>query len=272
MGTVVLRVRSPGMRSLRALASLGAALLPLGALAMTAGPPAGAQTSVTTGFSPQDMNSAASGAVQNLAEGNNEVFELQTSSSSPTLPTSADPLASQLDVTIPKSELTPAKIATISSTLSRLGGTQRTGSSTSATVMPNADNYGYGATLQCAEAGHYYSWSDRNGTLSEAYQCSKNLVNWGFKISPSLCSAIVGPVNELGMAWYRNGKRQPNNAGHPHSFCLGPVSYHYHGTFRPVAHGDTLNYGDVFKFDLDVGGGIVGPASLTIHGKVHLVR
>ncbi|MET8721896.1 MULTISPECIES: hypothetical protein [Streptomyces] len=93
------------------------------------------------------------------------------------------------------------------------------------------------------------SWSDANGTLAARFNCHYSNINWGFKISARLQSIITSNVNESGVSWWRNGKRMPKNAGH----VVGK-SYHFHGTLKPVKHGDHVQFQDYMTFRVRIGG------------------
>jgi hypothetical protein len=93
------------------------------------------------------------------------------------------------------------------------------------------------------------SWSDANGTLAARFNCHYSTINWGFKISARLQSIITSNVNESGVSWWRNGKRMPKNAGH----VVGK-SYHFHGTLKPVKHGDHVQFQDYMTFRVRIGG------------------
>ncbi len=203
-------------------------------------------------------------AVTNTQRGNSEVFTVvpRGPSSPGEWTDAAGAESSELNVSIPLSELDLSNISQIDKDLSAvlLPATPQAPSSASRPL----NEYGYGVTIGCAENGHYYSWSDSDGTLSLAQQCSKAVVNWGFQISPELGSLIVSPVDEMGMAWYKNHKRQPSNSPH----LDVPWDYFFHGTFNPVGdNGVLLNYGDIFDFTIDIDG-IAGSADLVINGQV----
>ncbi|QLI99624.1 hypothetical protein HZZ00_00620 [Streptomyces sp. NEAU-sy36] len=93
------------------------------------------------------------------------------------------------------------------------------------------------------------SWSDANGTLAARFNCPYSNINWGFKISARVQSVITSNVNESGVSWWRNGKRMPKNAGH----VVGK-SYHFHGTLKPVKHGDHVQFQDYMTFRVRIGG------------------
>ncbi|WP_186785459.1 hypothetical protein [Streptomyces misionensis] len=93
------------------------------------------------------------------------------------------------------------------------------------------------------------TWSDANGTLAARFNCHYSNINWGFKISARLQSVITSNVNESGVSWWRNGKRMPKNAGH----VVGR-SYHFHGTLKPVKHGDHVQFQDYMTFRVRIGG------------------
>jgi len=202
--------------------------------------------------------------VTNTEQGESEIFTV-VPPGSPGSDASADvPAAarSELNISIPLDQLDTAKISQIDKDLSAV-------LPPAATQVPDPavrplNDYGYGVTIGCAENGHYYKWSDGDGTLHLAQQCSKAVVNWGYQISPGLGSLIVSSVDEMGMAWYKNHKKQPSNAPHPNE----PWDYFFHGTFNPVGdNGVLLNYGDIFDFTIDIDG-IAGPADLVVNGQV----
>jgi len=93
------------------------------------------------------------------------------------------------------------------------------------------------------------SWSDANGTLAARFNCHYSNINWGFKISARVQSIITGNVNESGVHWWRNGKAMPKNAGH----VVGR-SYHFHGTLKPVTHGNHVQFQDYMTFPVRIGG------------------
>ncbi len=118
------------------------------------------------------------------------------------------------------------------------------------------------AYLSC---GNDLSNSDSNGTLTLQYNCSTKTrtVPWGYNLSAAVRKIVVGTVAEDGLRWWKNGSSMPKNAGH-----VVAAGYHFHGTMKPVANGNTLDYQDVFKFRHNVGSG--GSAVLTFAGTVHL--
>lgn len=101
------------------------------------------------------------------------------------------------------------------------------------------------------------SWSDSNGTLHARFNCKYNTINWGYRISPQVRSIITGKVNERGVSWWKNGTRMPKNAGH-----VVDKSYHFHGTLKPVRHGDVVQFQDYMTFRVRIGGR-TGTGSIT---------
>lgn len=93
------------------------------------------------------------------------------------------------------------------------------------------------------------SWSDARGTLHARFNCHHSNINWGYRISARVRAVITGPVHEQGVSWWRNGKRMPRNAGH----VVGK-NYLFHGTLKPVHHGDHVQFQDFMKFRVNVGG------------------
>ncbi|MFJ4919538.1 hypothetical protein [Streptomyces sp. NPDC088725] len=110
------------------------------------------------------------------------------------------------------------------------------------------------ATLRCDKNP---SWSDARGTLSARFNCHHSTINWGYKISARLRAAITGRVTEKGVSWWNNKKRKPDNAGH----VVGKT-YHFHGTLKPVKHGDDVQFQDHMTFRVNIGGK-TGTAALT---------
>lgn len=101
-------------------------------------------------------------------------------------------------------------------------------------------------TLRCDKNP---TWHDPRGSLSARFNCHHSTINWGFKISGKVKSVITGPVHEQGVSWWRNGKRQPRNAGH-----VVNKHYHFHGTLKPVRHGDRVQFQDYMTFRVNIGG------------------
>ncbi|ASU82577.1 hypothetical protein CDO52_07070 [Nocardiopsis gilva YIM 90087] len=101
-------------------------------------------------------------------------------------------------------------------------------------------------TLRCDKNPR---WSDARGTLSARFNCHHNTINWGYKISSKVKSIITGKVHERGVAWWKNGRRMPKNAGH----VVGK-SYHFHGTLKPVKHNNVVQFQDYMTFRVRVGG------------------
>ncbi|WP_066956420.1 hypothetical protein [Streptomyces lushanensis] len=110
------------------------------------------------------------------------------------------------------------------------------------------------ATLRCDRNP---SWSDANGTLHARFNCKYSTINWGYKISARVKSFITSKVNERGVSWWNNGTRKPRNAGH----VVGK-SYHFHGTLKPVRHGDHVQFQDYMTFRVNIGGR-TGTGSIT---------
>ncbi|WEH33218.1 hypothetical protein PZB75_07390 [Streptomyces sp. AM 4-1-1] len=102
------------------------------------------------------------------------------------------------------------------------------------------------ATLRCDKNP---SWSDARGTLSARFNCHHSTINWGYRISAKLRAVITGKVTEQGVSWWSNGRRKPRNAGH----VVGK-SYHFHGTLKPVRHGDHVQFQDHMTFRVNIGG------------------
>ncbi|MFD7918945.1 hypothetical protein ACFV3R_06965 [Streptomyces sp. NPDC059740] len=102
------------------------------------------------------------------------------------------------------------------------------------------------ATLRCDRNP---SWSDANGTLAARFNCHYSTINWGYRISARVRSVITSSVHESGVSWWRNGHRQPKNAGH----VVG-ASYHFHGTLKPVRHGNHVQFQDYMTFRVRIGG------------------
>ncbi len=93
------------------------------------------------------------------------------------------------------------------------------------------------------------SWSDVRGTLHARFNCHKSTINWGYQVSRQVQAIITGPVREVGVSWWRNGKSQPRNAGH-----TVVASYLMHGTLNPVNHGDHVQFQDYMTFRVNFGG------------------
>jgi hypothetical protein len=101
-------------------------------------------------------------------------------------------------------------------------------------------------TLRCDKNP---SWSDSNGTLNARFNCRYSTINWGYKISQRVQSIISGRVVEQGVSWWKNGKRMPRNAGH-----VTGKNYHFHGTLKPVVHGNNVHFQDYMTFRVNIGG------------------
>ncbi len=101
------------------------------------------------------------------------------------------------------------------------------------------------------------SWSDARGTLHARFNCHHSTINWGYQISPKVRAVITGKVHETGVSWWRNGTRHPKNAGH----VVG-AGYLFHGTLKPVTHGDHVQFQDHMTFRVNIGGR-TGTGSLT---------
>ncbi|MDI5964972.1 hypothetical protein [Streptantibioticus silvisoli] len=93
------------------------------------------------------------------------------------------------------------------------------------------------------------SWSDARGTLHARFNCHAHTVNWGYLISARVRAVITGPVTEAGVSWWRDGKRQPKNAGH----VVG-AGYLFHGTLKPVNHDQHVQFQDYLTFRIEIGG------------------
>lgn len=115
------------------------------------------------------------------------------------------------------------------------------------------------AILRC---GRNPSWSDARGTLHARFNCRHSSINWGFMISRKVQAVITGRVAEAGVSWWRDGKRQPKNAGH-----LVGAGYLFHGTLKPVTHGNHVRLQDYLTFPVDIGGR-TGTGSLAWAGNV----
>ncbi|GAA1083031.1 hypothetical protein [Nocardiopsis composta] len=102
------------------------------------------------------------------------------------------------------------------------------------------------ATLRC---GKNPSRKDGNGTPSARFNCRASTIDRGHKISAKVKSIITGKVHETGARWRRNGKSMPKNAPH----TVGK-NYHFHGSFKPVEHGDKVQFQDFMKFRVKIGG------------------
>lgn len=125
---------------------------------------------------------------------------------------------------------------------------------------------GSGAVLNSSSVGfakfacnHLYSFSDSDGTYTVQHACGGSTAPWGFKLSSSIRSIVVGNVAESGMSWYKNYGKQPTQASH-----LVDPAYQFHGTYNPVRMNDKVNYSDSFSFRHNVGGG--GSAVVSISG------
>ena len=115
-----------------------------------------------------------------------------------------------------------------------------------------------GAFLYC---NHFYRFSDSDGSYTFQHKCGGTTGPWGYQLSTGLCSIVVTDVREHGMAWHRNGKKEPTQSPHL-KFCR----YQFHGTYNPDHDYDFISYSDTFTFKVDVGGE-VGNADLVISGS-----
>jgi hypothetical protein len=118
-------------------------------------------------------------------------------------------------------------------------------------------------TLRC---GQNPSWSDANGTLHMRFNCKYGTINWGYKLSARLQAIITSNVTERGASWWKNGKHMPRNSGH-----VKGKSYLFHGTFKPVGHGDHIQSQDYFTFRVNIGGQ-TGTGSLTWTSDVRATK
>lgn len=117
-------------------------------------------------------------------------------------------------------------------------------------------------TLKCKQAKSFW---DANMTITFQNNCPKykNVV-WGLKIQPSLQRQIVGKVNERGMKWWLNGKKQGMNAPHKNV----PKSYLFHGSFKPVKVPSTVKSSDLITFEVKCKGKIL-PGALTVTTTIY---
>lgn len=93
------------------------------------------------------------------------------------------------------------------------------------------------------------SWSDARGTLHARFNCAHHTINWGYNIARKVQAVITGPVSEAGVSWWCNGRTRPRNAPHRQS-----AGYLFHGTLKPVAHGDHVQFQDHMTFRVNIGG------------------
>jgi hypothetical protein len=131
------------------------------------------------------------------------------------------------------------------------------------TSHPNAGPTG-GAFLVCNKV---HSFSDSDGTFTFQHRCGGTTGPWGYRLSAGLCSIVISRVNESGMTWTRNGKRQGKQSPHPGEVCR----YQFHGNFNPEHDFDIISYSDNYTFRIDVGGE-TGSADLNIHGSFYSAK
>ena len=107
---------------------------------------------------------------------------------------------------------------------------------------------------------------DENGTLYLRFQCfpDRGVVNWDYRLSPALVAVITSPVQERGLEWWNNGRRQSRNAPH-----LEPADYRFHGTMNPVFVGDVIDHQDYFRFTVNYRGQ-PGVGRVVFAGSLHL--
>lgn len=115
-----------------------------------------------------------------------------------------------------------------------------------------------GAFLYC---NVLYRFSDGDGSWTFQHKCGGTTGPWGYKLSSGLCSIVISTVHETGMAWVRNGKREPRQS--PHTEGCG---YQFHGNYNPDHDYDFISYSDTFTFRVDVGGE-TGSGDVNIHGS-----
>jgi hypothetical protein len=114
-----------------------------------------------------------------------------------------------------------------------------------------------GQTISCSR---FYSFSDINGTYTIQRRCGGRTAPWGFTLSPTVRSSVVGLVSERGMDWWRNSVRQGRQAPH----VVG-AAYLFHGTCNPALASNRISYADLFTWRHNIGPG--GSASLVIQGN-----
>jgi hypothetical protein len=119
-----------------------------------------------------------------------------------------------------------------------------------------------GAVIHCNRQTTY---ADADGTYTLIHKCGGPTAAWGYKISPALCSMIVGNLHEYGMMWARNGKTQGTQSPHTKYGCLDQV----HGSYNPAKDNDHIAYSDVITFAVKGGHGqvqIYGSFTLSSNG------
>lgn len=127
------------------------------------------------------------------------------------------------------------------------------------TAPPSGGSY---TNVYC---NHSYAWSDGDGSFTYQHACGGSTSPWGYTLSTRVKAIITGPVNEAGMSWYRNGAKQPKQAGHTGV----SKSYQFHGTFNPVKKGDGIEYSDTISFKCTIGDNCTG--SVHIYGALRQV-
>jgi hypothetical protein len=106
----------------------------------------------------------------------------------------------------------------------------------------------------------YRSWSDANGRFTLQRACGGTTAPWGFKLSATVASSVVGYVREGGMSWTKNGVSQSRQAGH-----VELPSYQFHGSFSGLTGArDRVVWYDVLSWKHNLAGG--GNATLTVSG------
>jgi hypothetical protein len=111
-----------------------------------------------------------------------------------------------------------------------------------------------------------YHEEPTQGRLNLRLQCyaSYAVVNWGFRLAPTLQSTVVGAVSEDGMTYFLNGSFGGKNA--PHTV---DANYILHGTMKPVdinQHGH-IDFQDTYKWR----NSIAGTTVLVVAGSANLV-
>lgn len=89
------------------------------------------------------------------------------------------------------------------------------------------------------------------GKLDLKLECSpaEAVLDWGFKLAPTLEATVRGVVIDSGMRWFRNGSSKPANPPH-----RGAPNYRFHGSFDPVFVGDNIKFQDTFTWRNNRGG------------------
>ncbi|MFG2005516.1 hypothetical protein ACGFNU_40850 [Spirillospora sp. NPDC048911] len=125
---------------------------------------------------------------------------------------------------------------------------------------PPPDNSSAPYRLRC----HYGNkkFSDRNGTMHMRNNCRYRTINWGYKISGTVRKIIVSRVQERGMGWAKNGRTMPRGA--PHNVR---EDYFFHGTFKPIAINDVIDYYNYMSFRIRIGTR-TGYGSITVAGSI----